>query len=425
MLRSLFSAVSGLRGHQTMMDVIGNNIANINTAGYKSSQVVFEDTLSQALKAAGSPQGTSGGTNPAQVGLGVRVGGIMTNFAQGATQMTGRSTDITLQGDGFFVVKQDGQTLYSRAGAFSFDALGNLVNPDGAIVQGWQADGSGNINPNAAMTGLKLPIGQIKDPKQTTSINVGGNLPSDAKAGDKLVSSLDIFDKQGKAIAATFTYTKQATADQWTVQITVPDPTDATKTVDLLNPATATINWRPGTQDFDKSSLDLDVTAANAKGYTFSTLASDKMTVGLGTTTNPLTQFASANTVSALDQNGSALGSLQSFTLSPDGTLLGIFSNGQKQSLGRVAVANFNNPPGLEKVGGSLYRDTSNSGTPAVGTAGSGGRGTLASGALEMSNVDLAQEFTNLVVAQRGFQANSRVVSASDEILQDLVNMKH
>lgn len=428
MLRSLFSAVSGLRGHQTMMDVIGNNIANINTAGYKSSQVVFEDTLSQALKAAGSPQGTSGGTNPAQVGLGVRVGGIMTNFSQGATQMTGRSTDITLQGDGFFVVKQDGQTLYSRAGAFSFDALGNLVNPDGAIVQGWQADQSGAINPNAALTGLKLPIGQIKDPQQTHKINVGGNLPSDAAVGDKLVSSIDIFDKQGKAIPATFTYAKTAT-DTWSLRITVPDPADATKTVDMLpgaSPATQSLTWDPATQTFAPAGpLTLSVTAANAAGYTFDATVANLPTVGLGTTTNPLTQFASANTVSALDQDGSALGSLQSFTLSPDGTLLGIFSNGQKQSLGRVAVANFNNPPGLEKVGGSLYRDTSNSGTPAVGTAGSGGRGTLASGALEMSNVDLAQEFTNLVVAQRGFQANSRVVSASDEILQDLVNMKH
>ena len=409
MLRSLFSAVSGLRSHQTMMDVIGNNIANINTAGFKSSQVVFEDTLSQALKSAGSPQGVSGGTNPAQVGLGVKVGAVTTNFSQGATQMTGRSTDITLQGDGFFVVKQDGQTLYSRAGAFSFDALGNLVNPDGAIVQGWQADASGNINTNASISGLKLPIGQAKAPTQTGSVNVGGNLPSDAKAGDKLVSSIDIFDAQGKAIPATFTYTKGAAANQWTLTVTVPNPAGGTP----LTVGSQALTWDPVAKNFGATT-----TATLAKGgftgYQFDT----DVTVNLGTATNPLTQYASANTVSAL-------GSLQTFTLSPDGTLLGIFSNGQKQALGKVAVANFNNPPGLEKVGGSLYRDTSNSGTPAVGTAGSGGRGTLASGALEMSNVDLAQEFTNLVVAQRGFQANSRVVSASDEILQDLVNMKH
>jgi flagellar hook protein FlgE len=426
MLRSLFSAVSGLRGHQTMMDVIGNNIANINTAGYKSSQVVFEDTLSQVVKSAGSPQGASGGSNPAQVGLGVKVGAITTNFSQGATQVTGRSTDITLQGDGFFVVKQDGQTLYSRAGAFSFDALGNLVNPDGAIVQGWPAV-AGKVNTNASVQGLKLPIGQTLPPSATTAVDVGGNLPSDAAPGAQFVTSIDIYDSQGKAIPATFTYTKNAT--DWTLNVTVPHATTGAAT----QVGTTTLTWNPSPPppalpSFTAApTLELNAAQLTTAGYQFPvpTAPATGVPVNLGTTTNPLTQYATANTVSVLDQQGgSALGSLQSFTMSPDGTLLGIFSNGLKQTLGQVAVANFNNPPGLEKVGGSLYRDTSNSGTPSVGTAGSGGRGTLASGALEMSNVDLAQEFTNLVVAQRGFQANSRVVTASDEILQDLVNMK-
>jgi flagellar hook protein FlgE len=160
--------------------------------------------------------------------------------------------------------------------------------------------------------------------------------------------------------------------------------------------------------------------ALTAAGYTFPA----DITVALGTASKPLTQFAAANTVQALTQDGAATGTLQSFTLAGDGTLIGLFSNGLKQSLGQVAMANFNNPPGLEKIGGSLYAASVNSGNPAIGTAGTAGRGTLASGALEMSNVDLAQEFTNLVVAQRGFQANSRVVTAGDEILQDLINMK-
>ena len=166
MLRSLFSAVSGLRSHQTMMDVVGNNIANVNTAGFKSSSTVFEDTLSQVVRAGGGPQGLRGGINPAQVGLGVRVGGITTNFAQGATQVTGRATDVAIQGDGFFVVKQDGQTLYTRAGAFSFDASGQLVNPDGALVQGWGAT-NGQVNTNAPVGALTLPIGQSVPPQQT------------------------------------------------------------------------------------------------------------------------------------------------------------------------------------------------------------------------------------------------------------------
>jgi flagellar hook protein FlgE len=157
MLRSLFSAVSGLRSHQTMMDVIGNNIANVNTAGYKSGQVVFEDTLSQALRSAGAPLGGAGGSNPAQVGLGVRVAGITTNFAQGSTQITGRATDMAIQGDGFFVVRKDGQDMYTRAGAFSFDALGNLVTPEGGLVLGWPAV-DGAIDTNAAPSAIKLPV---------------------------------------------------------------------------------------------------------------------------------------------------------------------------------------------------------------------------------------------------------------------------
>jgi flagellar hook protein FlgE len=426
MLRSLFSAVSGLRGHQVMMDTIGNNIANVNTAGYKSSSTVFEDTLSQVVKSAGAPQGASGGTNPAQVGLGMRLGGITTNFSQGATQLTGRQTDIAIQGDGFFVVKQDGQTMFSRAGAFNFDASGNVVNPDGAIVQGWMADNNGVISVNGPTGGLKLPIGQSIKPVATSTLSVGGNLPSDAPlapaaatppapavAGSILVNSMNIYDAQGKAVPATFTYTHTA-ADKWSLDVTVPKA-DGTGPVSV---ATQAIDWN-GTK-FTPATTTMGAAGLTSAGYTFTA----PVTVSLGTATQPLTQYAAANTVQPLEQDGSATGTLQSFTLAPDGTLLGSFSNGLKQALGRVAMANFNNPPGLEKAGGSLYSATANSGTATVGTAGSGGRGSLASGALEMSNVDLAQEFTNLVVAQRGFQANSKVVTASDEILQDLLSMK-
>ena len=183
MLRSLFTAVSGLRAHQAMMDVVGNNIANVNTTGFKSSQTVFEDTLSQVMRTSGGPQGLNGGTNPAQVGLGVKVGGISTNFTQGATQVTGRATDVALQGDGFFVLQQGGQQVYSRAGAFDFDASGNLVNPEGAIVQGWAAT-KGIVNTNAPIGPLKLPIGQTVPPRQTTMVTVGGNLSASAAYGN-------------------------------------------------------------------------------------------------------------------------------------------------------------------------------------------------------------------------------------------------
>ena len=413
MLRSLFSAVSGLRSHQTMMDVVGNNIANVNTAGFKSSQTVFEDTLSQLVSGAGAPQGGAGGTNPAQVGLGARIGGITTNFAQGASQLTGRPTDVAIQGDGFFVVKRGNESLYSRAGAFTFDATGNLTNPDGAIIQGWMAQG-GVINTNGPTAGLKLPIGQTLPPAQTKAIELGGNLPSDAPLNTKIVSSITVYDAQGTAIPTSFIFEKTA-ANTWTTTATMPNADGSTPPATV---GTATLNWNAATGTFGTTSMNLNPPAA------VGTFAAGSLTASLGTAQNSLTQFAAVNSVTALSQDGAAMGSLQSFTLGGDGTLIGVFSNGLKQPLGRVALANFNNPPGLEKAGGSLYRDTVNSGVANVGVPGGNGRGQLSSGTLEMSNVDLAQEFSNLIIAQRGFQANSRVITTSDSILQDVVDLK-
>src|SRR5437773_3669213 len=180
MLRSLFSGISGLRAHQQMMDVTGNNIANVNTTGYKSSQTTFEDTLSQMVKAAGAPQGGVGvgGTNPAQVGLGVRLAGIQTNFAQGAAQNTGRDTDLMIQGDGFFVVKNAGQDAYTRNGSFSFDTNGQLVTSDGSLVQGWTANTSGVVNTNTAVAPITLPVATLLAPQPTGNMTVAGNLPA-------------------------------------------------------------------------------------------------------------------------------------------------------------------------------------------------------------------------------------------------------
>ncbi len=413
MLRSLFSAVSGLRSHQTMMDVVGNNIANVNTAGFKSSQTVFQDTLSNMIAGAAAPAGGAGGTNPAQVGLGARVGAITTNFAQGASQLTGRPTDVAIQGDGFFVVKRGAETLYSRAGSFSFDAIGNLTNPDGGVVQGWMANG-GVINSNAPTTGLKLPIGQTLPPTETQNVDLGGNLPADAALNTKITSSITVYDAQGTAIPTSFVFEKTA-ADTWSVTATMPNASGATPPATV---GTGSLAWNAGTGKFGITSMTLNPPAA------VGTFDAGGVNVTLGTAQNALTQYAAVNSVAALAQDGAAMGTLQSFTLNGDGTLIGVFSNGLKNARGKVALANFNNPPGLEKVGGSLYRDTVNSGVANVGQPGANGRGQLASGTLEMSNVDLAQEFSNLIVAQRGFQANSRVITTSDQILQDVVDLK-
>jgi len=402
MLRSLFSGVSGLRAHQTMMDVVGNNIANVNTVGYKSGQAVFEDTLSQMLRASGAPQSGDGGTNPAQVGLGVRLAGIQTNFAQGASQLTGRSTDLAIQGDGFFVVRQGGEDLFTRAGSFSFDANGTLVTPEGAVVRGWMADQTGAINTNGSLTDINLPLGTLLPPSATQNASIGGNLPTSAAVGDKIVTSIDMFDGKGTSYPVTFAFTKTA-SDAWS-----------------FSADTGTTNVGSGTLAFDPATGALTSGASVSLAPGLPGPAGGAVTVDLA----QMSQFGTDNTVAALSQDGSAMGSLQAFTISDSGTLVGVFSNGLKRPLGQIALASVNNPAGLEKVGNSMFRDAVNAGQPQYGVAGTGGRGTLSSGTLEMSNVDLAQEFTNLIIAQRGFQANSRVISASDEILQDLVNLK-
>ncbi len=400
MLRSLFSGISGLRAHQTMLDVTGNNIANVNTAGFKSSQVQFQDTLSQVLSNAGAAQPGIGGTNPAQVGLGVKVAGVTTNFQQGASQLTNRQTDMMISGDGFFVVNKGGEQVYSRAGAFSFDALGQLVTPDGGLVQGWAADGAGNIDLNSPLTTLRLPVSTLMGAQATQGSVFEGNLPYDAAVGTTLNRQVDVFDGSGAPRTLNMAFTR--TAAGW----------------DIVAAVAGTASAQTGTITFNTDgSLDTLAFAAIPADAAVGTQA---ITVDLST----LTGYSGLETISAASQDGRAAGGLQSFAINSDGTLLGSFSNGLKQAIGRVALGNFGNPSGLEKSGSSLYRPTVNSGDAQVGAAGAGGRGVLSGGSLEMSNVDLSAEFTNLIVAQRGFQANSRVITTSDEVLQELVNLK-
>jgi len=388
MLRSLYSGISGLRSHQTMLDVTGNNIANVNTTGYKSSAVQFQDTLSQLIKGATGPQAQAGGSNPAQIGLGVQVAGISTNFAQGSAQATGRPTDMMISGDGFFVVQKGGENLYTRAGSFDFDATGRLVAPGGALVMGWTATG-GAINTGTALGPITLDKNAIAPAVQTTAATVSGNLPSDAATGTALTRDIQIYDASGASRQLSLTFTK--TAAGWDVA-GVDGATTANGAMTFANGALTA----GGTLTVNGTAVDL----------------------------SKVTGFADLSTVTISSQNGNESGTLQSYSLSSDGTLVGSFSNGATEPMARIALANFANPGGLEKAGGSTYRASIDSGNPALGTAGSGGLGALQAGSLEMSNVDLSQEFTNLIVAQRGFQANARIITTSDQVLQDLTDLK-
>ncbi|TFD80773.1 flagellar hook protein FlgE [Cryobacterium fucosi] len=392
MLRSLYSGISGLRSHQTMLDVTGNNIANVNTTAFKASATQFQDTLSQLSQGAGGPQAEVGGTNPAQVGLGVKVAGISTNFAQGSSQATGKSTDIMISGDGFFVTQLGGETLYSRAGAFDFDAQGRLVSPAGAIVQGWNAVG-GVINQGGTIGNITLPLQSIIPAVKSSKAVLGGNLPSDAAIPTTLLRDVKVYDSLGAERTLSLTFARTATG--WSV-----DGSDSAGGIST-------------------GQIDLTFNAAGAGA------ASGPLSVGgVAIDVAALTGFAKITTATVNSQDGAAAGTLQSFTLGKDGTLVGLFSNGGQASIGRIALATFANPGGLEKAGSSEYRATFNSGNAALGAPGSSGLGSLTGGALEMSNVDLSQEFTNLIVAQRGFQANARIITTSDEVLQELTNLK-
>jgi len=422
MIRSMFSAISGLRNHQTMMDVVGNNISNVNTTGFKSSSTIFEDVLSQTFRGAGLATATTGGTNPNVIGLGSRVASIATNFAQGSLQRTGRSTDFAIQGDGFFVVQGAGGRTYTRSGSFAVDALGRITANDGGFVQGWQADQLGNVSTTSPIGSITIPVGDLVPPVLTTVVRAGGNLPANAAVGTVFTNAADVYDGQGNPVGLRLEYTKTA-SNTWKVEARyvdagnnlVPAPPAAGQAItgsplvfnangELTSGYNATIpaGFLPG---FPTQSVTLNFGAAGAGGR--------------------INQFGDLASVAILEQDGSAAGSLQAFSVSQEGLIVGTYTNGRTRPIGQLALATFANPGGLSAAGGTAFTESVNSGLPQIGTAGGGaGRGLITAGTLEMSNTDLSQEFTNLIIAQRGFQANSRVITTSDELLQEVVNLK-
>ncbi len=420
MLRSMSAALSGLRAHQAMLDVVGNNISNVSTTGFKSSQTVFEDVLSQTLRGSGAPQPEFGGTNPSQVGLGVRLAGTSQSMTQGALQRSGRSNDMGIQGDGFFVTEFGGERFYTRAGNFTIDGVGRLVTQSGQLVQGWQASAAGVIDTNQPLSDITVSVGGQLPPQQTSSITVGGNLPATAVAGDVFTSAVTVYDQEGIAYPLTISYTKDPAANTWVVSASYGSPATPL-TFTSTGTTSETMVFGANGELVTPATRDLTFDAASFASPGFP----GNVTVSLGAANAPgrVVQFAGNPTVSVTAQNGSTAGVLQSYTVTQDGTLQGYYSNGRNQAIGQVAIAVFANPEGLERVSGD-WRETPNSGLAQVGTALTGGRGAINPGTLESSNVDLPQEFTNLIVSQRGFQANSRVITTSDELLQEIVNLK-
>jgi flagellar hook protein FlgE len=402
----MFSGVSGLRNHQVRMDVIGNNIANVNTVGFKAGRVTFQEIFSQVIRGVSSPDEDLGGINPQQVGLGMAVSSIDTLFTQGNLQMTGKMTDLALQGNGFFVLADGGQTAYTRSGAFDVDGAGYLIDPaSGRRVLGWIADG-GILPPGDAsnLAPVRITSGQSLPAKATSAFAYGGNLDASASVGDKHVTSTEVIDSLGARHTAVVTFEKTA-ANQWSWSAQVGEL--------VLGGGTGTLTFGPSGA----------LTASTGGPITF-TPGTGADSLSLTPNFDGLHQYASSSTAGAVSRDGYGVGALVSFTIDSTGTITGIFSNDVTLPLAQVAMACFANPAGLINRGGGIYTSSNNSGVPQIGAAGTSSRGQIAPGTLEMSNVDLSQEFTNMIVTQRGFQANSRMISTSDEMLQELVNLK-
>lgn len=403
MMRSMYAGVSGLKTHQTRMDVIGNNIANVNTAGFKASRVTFKEMLSQTLSGAKAPQDNRGGMNPQQVGLGVSLGSIDTNHVQGNLQSTGLGTDLAIQGNGYFIVNNGTQNFYTRAGALTLDEKGNLVNAsNGYIMQGWM----GIID--TELTGIRIPIGDTMAPQASTEAVFAGNLNS----ADPLpwTATMDIYDSQGEKHTLTLNFTHTGNDNEWTWTATIDG---------------ASLSSNQGTITFGgdgKVKVDED----NSDTFTFDidfNNGTDQI-AGFRLDLSAVTQMAGDNTLDGLYADGYSMGSLESFSIDNAGVITGSYSNGLTKAIGQIAIANFSNAGGLTRVGDTLFAESQNSGIAQIGAAGTAGRGKISAGTLEMSNVDLAEQFTDMITTQRGFQANSRIISTTDEMLQDLVNLK-
>lgn len=456
-MRSLFSGVSGLKVHQTKMDVIGNNIANVNTTGYKSSRATFAEVFSQTISGASAPNADTGraGVNPRQIGLGASIASIDKNMTEGAANRTDIATDLKIEGDAFFIVGDASGKYFTRDGSFSLDLDGTLATSSGMNVYGWNvnADGEiikGQVEPIKIMT----PENLYNKPVPTKSVKFSGNLyTADGLKNPPIERDIYFYDTLGNKfmLPLEFTYTntgESAGANTWKVGVKKNlNPSNPTDTVekfymymngDMKNPIEvkanmggtdgggagtldnlATIIFDPETGKLTKESpsefkfqLDALTTPVNSE---FS-----EITVDL----SGLTQFNQLTTAKA-SNDGMEPGNLIDYSIGEDGIVTGKYSNGSSKTFGQISVATFSNPAGLQKKGNNLFISTPNSGEfDGIGQDPTAGGGKLNAGTLEMSNVDLSSEFTDMITTQRGFQANSKIITTSDEMLQELVNLK-
>jgi len=403
-LTSMFTAVTGLNSYGNAMGVIGNNIANVGTAGFKSSRATFSELVATSF---------AGGSGSDQIGLGVYLNDVQTNFSQGSMTTTGNTFDLAIDGNGFYLLRNgSGANLYSRASQFNVDSLGQVVDASGALLQGYQADANGNIT--STIGNITLSSSAVA-PLATTTSDILGNLNANATAPTvafsttnatsyNFATSQTFYDSLGNSHQMQLYFRKTA-ANAWAVYSQIDGGAATAQTNMTFNAAGAVTAG--GTQT---------VTAALTNGAT----TPQTVTVNLSS----LTQFGSPSGVISQTQNGYSSGTLDKISVDKQGRVVAQFTNGQTRALAQIVLSRFTNPDGLVNSGDNHFIETIESGAPVSGAPTVNGLGKILSGTVEQSNVDLGKEFVDMIVTQRAFQANSRAITTSDEMLQELVNLK-
>ena len=462
MMRSLYSGVSGLQNHQTRMDVIGNNISNVNTTGFKRGRVNFQDMISQQVGGAAEQTEELGGVNPKDVGLGMTIATIEQVFSQGNLQTTGVSTDVAIQGNGFFILKDGDESFYTRNGQFGLDSNGTLVNPaNGQRVQGWMArdlNGEQIVQTAATPTDLVVPV-DSKDPaKETANVRFACNLNKNTPEILEGASESDIakgtwgteqkiYDSFGNEHLLSVSFTKvPGDANSWQATVNVDaDNADFTQTRIGLGTTDGVQNTFIVNFDNYGQLASVEDSSGNISNQEGEIILQTSFTVPeanadengnpyrqtfninlgtIGSMKNTITQSASKSTTKAYSQDGYTLGYLDNFKIDSSGTITGVYSNGTNRVIGQLALATFANDRGLEKAGNNTYVETNNSGQANIGESGIAGKGSLLAGALEMSNVDLSEQMTDMIVTQRGFQSNAKTIQTADTLLETVLSLK-
>jgi len=397
---ALWIAISGLNASSKQMDVIGNNIANANTMGFKAGKTYFANVLSQSL--------SGGASGVMQIGQGVAVADVATQFSQGSLESTSSALDLAIDGGGFFIVEDDeGSQFYTRAGAFHIDGEGFLVDVNDYRVQGYAPASSmlGDINTRNAQSA----------PVASTSFSVGLNLDARADTGGTFYSSQTVFDSLGAAHTLAVTYTKTGVAGQWGVVASLDGNPAASQTYSTLQFDGSGTLISPADNSITFSALTNGAVIGVGNTLTWDMMSADAETIS---------GYASNSTVKALTNDGYPSGELRSLAIEKDGTITGFFTNGQTAPLGQIALGDFPNPWGLKKMGSNLFSSTLTSGQAIVNTPGAGGLGEVTSNALEMANTDLGTEFITMITAQRAYQANAKVITTTDTMMAELMNIK-